>query len=758
MMRSYGIGDIICDDYTVRLPLGAGGMGEVYLVENGSSGALRAAKVMRIRSGADAADDFAGFRQEAVALLNVGNHPFLVRLFDVREQGNDTVLLMEYVAPTSGCTTAGDFILRKQDYGERLLGAWAVQFCVGMEHALASGIAAHRDIKPANLLIDSGAFLKIADFGLALAASRHPALVVGPAKSPSHLQLLDSADWRQTCGTPGYVAPELLIGGKASPQSDMFSFGVTLWQLAGRTLASPYGVSIGRDAIEFQHAVLVQAMAHRVQPIESPLFAVARRCMAPDPAQRYPDFPALREAIKSALKAAKIPAMDFIVNPGFRSSFDDYVNRGRSYLVLGRHERALTILNRAVEHDPTSYPALVARAEALAQRGHYVEAVRAYQAVSEMKPEDAAPIIGMAFSWLALDMPPKARAALDRVLGSQPDNVEALLLLARVCGTEGDNPEALKIIEKVIARDPREWRAHELRGRALKGLGRFAEAEQVLRICLRINPLALHARLFLASLLTAQKEVAAAAKEYKRAIELFRDNPEALHRIAADMSELGHEEGAIDLFRGLAEVSPESRSTMMVCIGNAQLRLGDEGAAAQSFRQAIAADPDDALAYCRLGELESDNGRNGEAAEYFARACELEPENWRYQGFAGTAYLQEADYGRAADYLRRSVELFPEQPFRLYNLAVAMCFEGQEEAALAELDRAVRLDEGYARGWYLKAQIEARLGREVDAAASIGHAIASGSGLSAQELQAARGLFDGLSSRGHHGTEVAPPT
>jgi regulator of sirC expression with transglutaminase-like and TPR domain len=213
-----------------------------------------------------------------------------------------------------------------------------------------------------------------------------------------------------------------------------------------------------------------KAIAHQVQPIDSPFFAVARRCMAPDPAQRYTDFPALREAIKSALKAVKIPAMDFIVASGFRGSFDDYVKRGRSYLVLGRHARALKILDRAVKHDPTSYPALVARAEALAQRGHYVEAVRAYESVSALKPEDAAPIIGMAFSWLALDTPQKARAALDRILGSRPDNVEALLLLARVCGAEGDNQDALRIIEKVIAFDPREWRAHEFRGRALRGV------------------------------------------------------------------------------------------------------------------------------------------------------------------------------------------------------------------------------------------------------------------------------------------------
>jgi hypothetical protein len=64
---------------------------------------------MRIRSGATDAD-LVGFRREALSLLNVGNHPFVERLFDVRKQGRDTVPLMEYVAPESGCTTLQDCI------------------------------------------------------------------------------------------------------------------------------------------------------------------------------------------------------------------------------------------------------------------------------------------------------------------------------------------------------------------------------------------------------------------------------------------------------------------------------------------------------------------------------------------------------------------------------------------------------------------------------------------------------------------------
>lgn len=320
MTRPYALGDVLCDEYIVRLPLGQGGMGEVYLVEHASSGELRAAKVMRVRDDATPAD-LVGFRQEALSLLSIKAHPMIVKLFDVRERGKDIVLLMEYVAPEAGCTTLHDFIVRNQDYNDRLLGAWAVQFCVGMEHALACGMAAHRDIKPSNLLWGSGPWLKIADFGLALAVSRHPSIIDDLLKRPSQLQWMQSADGRRTCGTPGYIAPEIFVGGKASPQSDMFSFGVTLWQLAARSQASPYDVDFRGGSDEYQRAIFEKAMAHGVTRIDTSFFEVIRRCMAPDPAHRYPDFPDLREAIKSAAKGAGIAAMDFIISPRYPGKF-----------------------------------------------------------------------------------------------------------------------------------------------------------------------------------------------------------------------------------------------------------------------------------------------------------------------------------------------------------------------------------------------------------------------------------------------------
>jgi Tfp pilus assembly protein PilF len=74
-----------------------------------------------------------------------------------------------------------------------------------------------------------------------------------------------------------------------------------------------------------------------------------------------------------------------------------------------------------------------------------------------------------------------------------------------------------------------------------------------------------------------------------------------------------------------------------------------------------------------------------------------------------------------------------------------MCLKGEEEIALEQLVKAVSIDEGYARGWYLKAQIESHQGLDAAAEVSVRRAIENRSVLSEQELRNARELFDRLS-------------
>lgn len=726
-------GHALCDDYVVRTRLGQGGMGEVYLVEHLTTGDLRAAKVMRGRATTDTSD-LAGFRQEALSLLNVGTHEFLVQLHDLREQGRDTVLLMEYVAPTAGCTNLLDYI-HTQDYSDKLLGIWAVQFCVGMEHAISCGIAAHRDIKPSNLLVSSGVFLKIADFGLALAASRYPSILGDTSGRFQQLQLLQSVDGRCTCGTPGYIAPELMTGGTASPQSDMFSFGITLWQLAARTMEMPYDVTFSGDVIVYQNAILSKALEHGVKRIDSPFFELIHRCLCPDPTQRFADFPALRVAIKDAMKRADLGAIDFIVAPGFRGSFEDYLNRGQAYLVLDRYNRALRILDEAIRVKPDSSTALCARAKAFYRLGDIQSSMRDYQAAHCLQPDADAPLTGLALNFLELNRFDEAITELEKILVRHPANLEAKLLKARALSAQGEPIAALTLIDQVLAFAPEHTVAHEYRGRTLWIQGDLQEAAQSFKRTLRVDPFRLSTHLALSALWTEGGNNAEAEAQYVCAQQLFKRNPEVLNEIAVHMAEHGHASKAIEIFSALAEIEPESGSTMLVNIGNAYLRLNNVAFALKSFQDALKGDPNNALAFRRLGDLEDEHGTADKAAEYFTRACELEPDDPSHHACAGTAYLRLQEYERAASHLRKSLEIYPNQPQMHYNLAAALVYQGLAEGAVDELVNAVRLDPFYVRAWYLKAQIELKLCRVDDASISVKYALGSPSSLTSAEVR-----------------------
>ena len=345
----------------------------------------------------------------------------------------------------------------------------------------------------------------------------------------------------------------------------------------------------------------------------------------------------------------------------------------------------------------------------------------------------------MALAWLELGKPAQARAALNKVRAHHPANLDALRLSARVLSEDGNNQAALDVVREAIAADPLDPRGYDCLGRVLWQLGRLSDAATALRTCLHLNPLALTARLALAALLT-QKELAAAEAEYQSCIRLFHDSPEALNTIAAHMAENGHAKMAIALFQALADTAPASRSNILVNVGNAYLKLGAISSAASSYRLAIEADSSNALAHSRLGDLEFDRACYDEATNLFARACSLGPQNPTYHSSAGTAFLQQQNYPQAATYLRRSLELFPEQPRIHYNLAVAVFGDGNAEAAIEQLAKAVCIDEEYARAWCLKARLEAHIGRAAEAAVSARRAVAISSGLSREELEELRVL------------------
>jgi serine/threonine-protein kinase len=257
--------------YKILRPIGAGGMGEVFVAHDPTLGRKVAIKLLPQRL-ANERDTLSRFTQEARSASAL-NHPNIVTIYEVGAAEGSPYIVMEFIDGRD----LRSLILEGPVPVRQVLDI-ATQIADGLAAAHERGIV-HRDLKPENIMITRDGFVKILDFGLAK--------MIGPAPEGEHTLQLDVPGTTPgtILGTVGYMSPEQATGKRIDFRSDLFAFGAILHELVTGKAAFD-----GETAIDTLSAILhhdPQPVTHSNAKVPVQFSDIIKRMLAKSADDRY---------------------------------------------------------------------------------------------------------------------------------------------------------------------------------------------------------------------------------------------------------------------------------------------------------------------------------------------------------------------------------------------------------------------------------------------------------------------------------------
>jgi eukaryotic-like serine/threonine-protein kinase len=654
--------------YEILGLLGAGGMGEVYKAHDNRLQRVIALKVLAADKVADD-ERKRRFLIEAQAASKL-NHPNIVAIHDISEENGVCFIAMEYVA---GAT------LEHTNTGCGLPLQHAMKYAAEIADAVVAAHSAgiiHRDLKPANVIITEDGRVKLLDFGLAK--------LIGPAvPAPDAETAVHKTAPGVIMGTAAYMSPEQVEGRELDERSDIFSFGLVLYEMlcGQRAFRGDSWISTLAAILHDDPRPMREIKAGIPASVEQHV----TRCLRKDPAERFQTMLEVKQALKEIASSAvvspavtKEEAASVAVLPFVNLSAD----KANEYFSDGLAEEIINVLAKVPELR------VIARTSAFALRG---------------REQDLQTIAARLRVGTVLEG--SVRRAGDRIrVTAQLINVadESHLWSERydremtdIFAIQDDISQAIANALKIKLTAPRHhagnieaWQNH------LKGLYWYQ----------RYN----------------EESLAKAKESFEQTLALDPSYAPAYAGLAVFYYGLG----ALSIKR-MTEMAPLAKSTAQKALAidptlsEAHSVLGliagaveyDWHSAERHFQTAMAVDPVPPLVRVRYAlYFLTPMRRFEEAVAQYRRALETDPLSMMVHfGLAFSIYCRRR-FDEAIEYAARAVELYPDYWLVHFGMGLAQAQKGLLQESIASLEKAVRLSPSFTLATAFLAASYARSG------------------------------------------------
>ena len=662
--------------YRIVEKIGQGGMGVVYLAHDERLDRDVAIKVLPPGMLAEESVR-TRFRNEALALAKL-NHPNIATIHDFDTQSGLDFLVMELI---SGSTLERKISSGPLSESESVYISLQVLGALGAAHRV--GII-HRDLKPSNIIVAPDQHLKVLDFGLSRTLS---------SSNPESTESIE--EFQQAVGTLAYMAPEVLQGKSSDVRTDIWSYGVVLYEIS-----SGHRPFRGRTPFELSSAILSSDPERLPVHLSQGFRSIVSRCLLREPQRRYQNTGELEAAFESlnpnSRRHASTPRNIALI---LVAAFGLILLAGvllKKHFAAGQRlpaEKQLAILPLSATSES---PETIAFGEGLDEtlttrltgmtRSNNLQIIPSSEirAKGVRTLQDANQEFGVN---LGLELAVRRSGDLVRVNYSLVDAKTHRQLRADTITAPASDPFTLedRVSDSIINSlqlelEPQDGRVNQDHGTArgealtyyLQGLGSLQEVEK-------------------------PESLDSAVAAFTKAIEADPKYGLAFAGLGEaywQKYESGHDTSYVERAKNACESAVRLQALEApgyVCLGTVLKGTGQYDLASAAFTKASEIDPTDDAAVVGSASVYQALSKSDKAEQTYRRAIAMRPQYARNYSLLGTFYVGQGRYAEAAEMFEKVISISPDSFQGYSNLGGIEIYQSRYPDAILTLEKSIAI-------------------------------------------------------------------